>query len=410
MSKNTAKKYMRELKIPQNYSFFLFGPRGVGKTSLLDEVLPKEKTLKLNLLDNELEYRLSTDKSAFSEILNSLLPNIEWVYIDEIQKIPSLLDEIHNSLESDTLKGTGTPQGTSKKIKFALTGSSARKLKAGQANLLAGRAFTLDLFPLSIIELEDELKNDQKLNEILQFGSLPKVFEFENTQDKRSFLSSYVDTYLKEEVLEEGLTRNLYSFKNFLKIAAANNGEMLSYNNIAQDTGISSRNIKSHYEILEDTLIGFKLYPYKKSIRKKQREKPKFYFFDTGVVRALQGLSSIELHPKTAEYGHFFEHFIINEIIKANSYRKTDYQFSYLSTPHSEIDLIIEKPSGEVILLEIKSTDNVRPKHYKTLELLGGDIANSKSIVVSRDKYRRKTDSGVLICPWKKIIEEVFGK
>lgn len=391
MSKNAGKKYKRCIKIPENYSFFLFGPRGVGKTTLLDYVLSKDKTVKINLLNNELEHQLSTDKSAFREIINSLSTNIEWVYIDEIQKIPSLLDEIHDIIEQ-------------KKLKFALTGSSARKLKANQANLLAGRAFTLDLYPLSI----SELKKDFNLKNVLQFGSLPKIFKFDLDSDKRSFLSAYVNTYLKEEILAEGLSRNLHSFRNFLKITAINNGEILSFNNIAQDTGIKVREIKSYYEILEDTLLGFRLYPYKKSIRKKQREKPKFYFFDTGVVRALQGLSSIELHPSTVEYGRAFEHFVINEIIKENSYRKTDFELSYFATAYSEIDLIIEKPSGEVLLIEIKSTDNVRPKHYKTLKIISPNIPNSKSIVVSREKYKRTTDSGILICPWQNLIEEVF--
>lgn len=392
MLKNTAKKYKREIKIPKNYSFFMFGPRGVGKTTLLDTVLPQDKTLKLNLLDNELEYRLSTNKKAFKEIISSLSSKIEWVYIDEVQKIPSLLDEVHSILESD------------KNIKFALTGSSARKIKAGQANLLAGRAFTLDLYPLSI----GELGSDFNLEKVLQFGSLPKVFEFNNDEDRHAFLYAYVNTYLKEEILAEGIIRNLHAFRNFIKVAAVNNGEILSFSNIAQDIGISSRDIKSYYEILEDTLLGFRLYPYNKSIRKKQREKPKFYFFDTGVVRALQGLSSIELHSGTVEYGRVFEHFIINEIFKANSYRKTDFEFSFFATPHSEVDLIIEKPSGKTVFIEIKSTDNVRPKHYKTLTSVVSGVSRSRGLVISREKHKRQVSDSILICPWQEMIEEIF--
>ncbi|MBU0578743.1 AAA family ATPase [Patescibacteria group bacterium] len=393
MSKNTVKTYRRQLKIPLNYSFFLFGPRGVGKTTLLNHLLPPKKTLRLDLLDNELEYKLSTNKTAFKEIISSLTDAIEWIYIDEIQKIPALLDEVHQTLESN------------KKIKFALTGSSARKLKAGQANLLAGRAFTLKLYPLSIRELETNFH----LSQALQFGTLPKIFEFTNDQDKRAFLAAYVNTYLQEEIVAEGVTRQLQSFKNFLQIAAFNNGEIVSFSNIAQDTGIDARSIKSYYEILEDTLLGFRLYPYKKSIRKKQREKPKFYFFDTGVVRALQGLSSIKLAPKTIEYGKAFEHLLINEILKENHYRKTDFQFSYFTTPNSEVDLIIKKPSGETLLIEIKSTNNIRSKHFTTLKSLLPDIPQSKGIVISREAYKRKTDQNILICPWQNAITEIYS-
>ena len=392
MSIITAKNYHRALKLPPNYSFFLFGPRGVGKTTLINQVLPKKNTLTLNLLDNELEYQLSTDKGAFRQILNSLPPHINWVYVDEIQKIPSLLDEIHHNLESN------------KKINFALTGSSARKLKSGQANLLAGRAFTLNLYPLSITELGA----DFHLNQALQFGTLPKIFDFDHDLDKRAFLTAYVNTYLTEEIIAEGLARKLHAFKNFLKVAAFNNGEILSFNNIAQDTGVSARSIKSYYEILEDTLLGFRLYPYKKSIRKKQREKPKFYFFDTGIVRALQGLSSIELAPGTTEYGRAFEHFIINEIIRENSYRQADFTLSYFATNHSEVDLIIEKPSGETILIEIKSTSHVRPNHLTTLRSLLPSIPHSRGVVVCRELHKRQAQDNLLICPWQKLISEIF--
>lgn len=392
MSQNTAKNYSRLLEIPSNYSFFLFGPRGVGKTTLLNQALPTDKTLKLDLLDNQLSFKLKTDRTAFKEIISQVGNHIEWIYIDEIQTIPSLLNEIHQLIE------------TNKKLKFALTGSSARQLKTGKANLLAGRAFTLNLYPLTIRELGD----DFLLNSVLQFGTLPKIFEFDSDVDKQDFLAAYVNTYLKEEIAAEGIVRRLPAFTNFLQLAAASNGEILSFNNIARDVGINARSISAYYQILEDTLLGFRLLPYHRSIRKKQRGTPKFYFFDPGVVRSLQRLSRIELLPQTIEYGRAFEHLIITEIIRENHYRKADYKFSYFATPHSEIDLIVEKPSGETLLIEIKSSNNIKPKHYKNLKNLLPNFKDSCGIIVSREQYARQITDKVSVCPWQEVVQRVF--
>jgi predicted AAA+ superfamily ATPase len=253
-------------------SFFLFGARGVGKTSLIRESLESARVWTIDLLDNEQEDHYSRHPDQLYNQIAARCHEIDWVFIDEIQKVPSLLNVVHRALESSEFKSP----------KFALTGSSARKLKRGSANLLAGRAFTYNLFPLTHVELGQSFDLDDALN----WGTLPKIYSCASAQEKSEFLRAYGLTYLKEEIWNEHLIDDLEPFRTFLEVVAQTNGTIVNYAKLARDVGIDEKTVKRYFEILEETLIGFHLSAFSRSIRKRQSRSPKFYLFDTGVTRA----------------------------------------------------------------------------------------------------------------------------
>lgn len=380
----------RSLTIRDNYSFFLFGARGVGKSTFLKAVLPSGETHFLDLLDYELETTFLNRPSAFRERIEALPPHIRWVVVDEVQKLPFLLDEVHRQIERD------------KNRYFALTGSSARKLKRGKANLLAGRALVNTLYPLSVSELGERFD----LQEALECGTLPALLSLEDASGKRDYLSAYAQTYLKEEIQMEGLTRDLPSFRRFLPLAATANGETLSWSNFAQDVGVDAKTIRSYFEILEDTLVGFLLPAYRRSLRKRQKTHPKFYFFDPGVKRALAGQLTVPLASGTSEYGRAFEHFWILELQRANAYLKKDYSFSYFATNDVEVDLVVERPGKPVLLVEIKSSERVRDAEIRAVDTLASELKGAEAVCISCETERRKVGN-VLVVPWREALDAV---
>jgi len=374
----------RDINILKKHSFFLFGARGTGKTYLLERLLEPEKTLTINLLDPLEEEKFILDPHELTKRIEGLDASVTHVFIDEIQKVPKLLDLIHHYIEKTDLV-------------FALTGSSARKLKRGGANLLAGRAFTYNLFPFSHTELGD----DFDLKEMMRWGALPKVFELETEEEKHLYLRTYVNTFLKEEIAEEQVVRKLEPFRKFLQIAAQTSGQIINYSNIAKDTGVSIQTAQSYFQILEDTLIGTFMPVYHESIRKKQFENPKFYIFDNGVRRALSRTLTLDLLPQTYAYGNAFEHFIVQEIIKLQHYKNLDYELSYLRTyDNAEIDLIIERPGKPKALVEIKSKELVDKRDLRHLISLGADIKGSEMFCLSRDPHPKHIQN-VRCLPWK---------
>jgi len=337
-----------------------------------------------DLLDPELEDKFARDAKAFSEQIIAQNDAIEWVVVDEIQKIPSLLDQVHPLIESTN-------------IKFALTGSSARKLKHGSANLLAGRAFVNELFPLTAKEMGDAFELDR----CLRFGTLPKVIQLPTDLEKSEFLRAYALVYLKEEIWNEHLIRNLDPFRRFLETAAQLNSEILNYTRIADDVGSDVKTVQSYYEILSDTLIGFFLEPYHRSIRKQQRQSPKFYFFDLGVRRSLARQLNQTLDPSTFGYGKIFEHFIVAEIFRLNVYLRKDWKLSYLQTKDGgEIDLIIETSSRKTFLVEIKSSHFIDERHPTHLNRFMGDFPQAEGIVLSQETAPRRLGD-IRILPWR---------
>lgn len=370
----------RDLKIDlsNNNAAFLWGPRKTGKTTFLKNQFPQAKGY--DLLSTTLKNRLLLQPSLLREEIVALAPPL--VIIDEVQKVPALLDEIHWCLEN-------TP------TKFILCGSSARKLKRGAANLLGGRAWRYELFPLTTHEI-----HNPDLLRILNHGLLPQHYLSERP-DK--FLEAYIADYLQEEIQAEALVRNLPSFARFLNSLAFSHGELINYANIARDCGVSPKTVRGYFEILEDTLTGHRLEPWRKKRNRRLIETEKFYLFDPGVVRALKDF--ILIQPKTEEFGRAFEHFLVEEIRAYLSYKEKHLSLSYWRTSNGlEVDLIVG--DGE-LALEFKATQKAQPIHLKGLETFAEENPIKQSILVSQDLELRKIGD-ILILPWQIFCERLW--
>jgi predicted AAA+ superfamily ATPase len=362
-------------------SFFIFGPRGSGKTTFLKNFFDLNTIEYIDLLRLDEEDSFARHPGELENRVNGLGPQKQWIVIDEIQRIPRLLDTVHRLIESTSMK-------------FAITGSSGRKLKRGVSNLLAGRAFVNHLHPLTI----RELGADAVIENLLLWGSLPKVVNLTEPLERVEFLRSYTHTYLREEIAAEQLVRNLDPFRNFLHVAAQCNGQELNFSKIARDVGIDYKTVQSYFTILEDTMMGFLLPVWHRSIRKRQSTRPKFYFFDTGVKRALDYTISQELYSGSYAFGNAFEHLIILELIRLNDYFRRDYRFSYLRTPAGlEIDLVIDRPGLPVALVEIKSTGHAGDEECSATNSFVKDIPGSAGFCISRDPHRKKIGSTLCI-------------
>lgn len=378
-------KRLRDLNTKE--SFFLFGPRGCGKSTLLNSHFGLEQAYFIDLLDDEQERRFALNPSELIAVVSALPSQQRRVIIDEVQKVPKLLDIVHHLIEK-------------RACQFALSGSSARKLKRGGANLLAGRAFVFHLFPLTFIELGD----DFNLLEVLQWGALPKIFSLDSAKERKRFLSAYANTYLKEEIWSEQLVRNADAFRRFLEIAAQSNGKILNYSKIARDTGVEDKTVKVYYEILCDTLIGFQLEAFHPSFRKRFVQKPKFFFIDLGVARTLANLVDVSVHPSTSYYGELFEQFVIVEIARLVSYYEVDYRLSYLLTASGvEIDLIVERPGKSTLLVEIKSGKQVPERELSNLMGIAREMKNAEAICLYDGVNALRYD-GVDLIPWREGI------
>ncbi|OGQ07385.1 MAG: hypothetical protein A3G32_05295 [Deltaproteobacteria bacterium RIFCSPLOWO2_12_FULL_40_28] len=382
----------RLLKPSLSQSFFIFGPRGSGKTTFLKDFFKDKIHLWIDLLNVEEEDRYALDPGLFHRQLTAPENHYDWVVVDEIQKNPRLLDSVHRLIENTSLK-------------FALTGSSARKLKQGSANLLAGRAFINHLFPLTRIEMGKTFN----LMDVLHWGTLPSLMKFSDEQDKKDYLKSYALTYLKEEIWAEHIIRELEPFRKFLPIAAQSNGEILNYSKIARDVGVDYKTIQSYFQILEDTLVGFMVESFHHSVRKQQHQAPKFYFFDTGVKRALENSLNVPLQPQTYMFGKAFEHWIITEIHRLNHYTKTDLRLYYIRTKdNAEIDLIVERFGKPTILLEIKSGNRCDPLDAKKLERFLENFPGAIAILASLDPHPQQMGF-VQALPWEQALDLIFA-
>lgn len=383
----------RVCKLPESLDFFLFGPRSTGKTTLLEATFSDQKTVFFNLLDPDTFDRFRDSPQAFENALNALPSTVERVVVDEIQKSPNLLDIVQKFIQK-------------KRFKFSLTGSSARKLKRGHANLLGGRAVTRNLWPLTFLEYESVSKD---IDARLHWGSLPDVL-FANTDEERADkLLAYVRTYLAEEVVAEQLVRNLTPFRRFLAVAAQMNGKIINTNNIGKDIGTSHNTVASYFEILEDTLIGFSLPVYHASVRKRVKAKSKFYLFDTGVCRAMGRILDFPPSPSTSYYGDLFEHHVICEIFRLAQYLKPNWElYFYQTTAGNEIDLIIDKGMGEPILIEIKSATQISKISLKDEITLMKDFNSTQCYVLSLDPVSQILDKNIKAMFWEEGIKEIF--
>ncbi len=345
---------------------------------------PKARYFDLLLADEFL--RLSADPSLLRQMLLAR-PLEGFVVIDEIQKIPLLLDEVQWLIEH-------------KKMKFALCGSSARKLKRGHGNLLGGRALKFELYGLSAIELGSDFNLEQMLNR----GYLPSHYQ---DPDYRMSLRSYVADYLKEEILSEGLTRSLPTFSRFLEVAALSDTALINFSNIARETGVSVKTAQAYYEILQDTLTGAFLPAYTKRLKRRSRLGPKFYFHDVGVVNSLC-LRDV-VRPKSELFGKAFENWVHHELRCLLSYQDSFWPLTYWAlTSGTEVDFIV----GDMLLaVEAKASEQIKEHHLKGLRELKGEFAHIKErMIVCLEKEVRKTQDGIWIIPFQTFVKALWSQ
>ncbi len=380
---------LRELNLPKKQHFFLFGARQTGKTTLIRKLFGGKNLQEYNLLLGETFTKLAAEPHILREEIAALPPSVNTIFIDEVQRIPALLNEVQFLIDQKERR------------QFILSGSSARKLRRGRGNLLAGRAWTYNLFPLTLHEV-----GTTKLSELLTFGTLPQNIASHSAHHKEENLRSYVEVYLKEEIEAEALSRNIGGFIRFLATAAQTNGEQINYSNIARDVGVSSVTVKEYYKILEDTLIGSFLMPFSFSQRKRHKLSPKFYFFDTGVLRAAQKRLSLPVQAKSFEFGNYFETWVINEANRISSYLRKDFSFSFLRTANDvEVDLIIEKPNGEILAIEIKSKTTPVPLDFMSgFQAIKKIIPKAKCLCVCAGKSSRVVN-GYKVVPYQEFFQ-----
>lgn len=376
--------YARSLDIrglSQKKSLFLFGPRSTGKTTLLRDQFGSDAIV--NLLTSATYLPLAANPSRIADLSREIVRTSPVVVIDEIQKLPALLDEVHHLIETT-------------KIRFVLTGSSARKLKRSGVNLLAGRAWQCDLFPLTSREIDDF-----DLDRYLKFGGLPQVYTSEYPEEE---LDAYVNTYLREEIQEEALVQNLTAFSRFLKAAGLSNAEQVNYANIANDSGVPASSVRSYFGILADTFTGFLLPSWRESKKRKAVATPKFYSFDVGVANFLRG--STDVRENTAEFGKAFEQFIAMELRSRISYRRERRELCYWRTQSgNEVDFLI----GDDVAVEVKASRAVSDRHLKGLRALKEEGVFKRFYMVSFDQENRETPDGIRILHWSRFLSLLWS-
>ncbi|QQR82003.1 MAG: ATP-binding protein [Deltaproteobacteria bacterium] len=374
-------EYRRVLDLrKESKSIFLFGPRQTGKTYWLKKLFPESPFY--NLLHADVFFRLNQKPHLIREEVLAKQNLNQPIIVDEIQKIPSLLDEIQSLIEDH-------------KVKFILTGSSARKLKRSDTNLLGGRARVRHFYPLVSAEI-----SHFDLSKALNYGTLPSIY---NSDDPEWDLETYVGVYLQEEIKAEGLTRKIENFTRFLQIAALYNAEILNFANVSNDCAVPHRTVFEYFSILEDTLVGHLLPPYSKTKKRKAITTSKFYFFDVGVSNFLAGRKNIK--PKTELFGKTLEHFIYTEIKAYLSYRHDTRPLSYwhVQSDH-EVDFLI----GDEVAIEVKGTENVSERHMSGIKALSEEIKLKKKIIVSNDPHPRKVGD-IMILPIKVFLENLWS-
>lgn len=361
-------------------SYFLLGPRSTGKTHWIKKSFSEEVPY-ISLNNTNYYNRLMANPSELSEII---LPHkkIKLAIIDEIQKNPLLLDEVQELIENEG-------------IKFLLTGSSARKLKRTNANMLGGRAATIGFYPLSFSEIPEF-----DLVKYLKWGGLPRVYL---SDDPELELDAYIKTYLNEEIRLEANIRNLPPFHRFLKTAALCNGQLINYSSLASDSAVPVSTLKNYFEILTDTLIATTLEPWLESKKRKAIQTAKFYLFDPGITHLLAGIETLDRNSNL--WGQAFEQFILMELKAYVSYRQKRKEIGFWrSTDKYEVDFII----GNEIAIEVKSTKKVSEKHLKGLKVLQEEKIIKKFYLISEDPISKLTQ-GIELLHWKNFLQQLWS-
>lgn len=361
-------------------SFFLFGARGTGKSTWLKQRFSDAKWV--DLLDEGLYQSYLARPEEFAQLIEAT-PTKQTIVIDEIQRLPNLLNEVHRFIERDQRR-------------FILCGSSARKLKRAGVNLLAGRATRRHMYPF----LPEELANDFNLEKVLRFGSIPLIWQ---SEDQKEALEDYAQMYLREEIQAEAIVRNLPAFARFLPVAALMHGQVLSISSLARDVGAHRNTVASYIEVLEDTLLAFRLPAYQANLRVKEKKHPKFYFIDPGIVRALKK----NLYPVTQEErGSLFEGWFINYIKAIGEYKKLFDEIAYWSPTNTkfEVDLLIRR-GKEMIAIEIKSSSRLRKEDFYGLEAIAKLKGLKHRILIYNGNEIRKKDH-IDIIPIDQFIDQ----
>jgi predicted AAA+ superfamily ATPase len=377
--------YKRLLDLPKEplQSFFLWGPRQTGKTTLLKQTYPDAH--RVDLLRSDLAIRYLQSPSTFREEIMAL-PKSKTVVIDEVQKVPMLLDEVHYLIQEENRV-------------FALCGSSARKVKRGHANLLGGRAIRYELLGLSSAEIGKEFN----ITHMLNFGPVPNHYI-----SKKPFrmIQSYVDDYLKEEILQEGLIRSLPVFSDFLRIAAIGDTEIVNLSNIARESGVSANTVRDHYSILVDTLMGAFVPAYTRRPKRRTINAPKFYFRDVGVVNYLSKRGIIQ--PGSELFGKAFENWLFHELSVHSRYTGEFYDISYWRlTTGAEVDFILGNAN---IAIEAKAKEKITTNDLKGLQQFKEEYPDVKyRIVVSLEKSARIREDGILVLPYAEFIQKLWS-
>lgn len=376
---------VRHFQLPDqdDRSVFLWGPRKTGKSSWIKTHLPQAKVIDLLQTDVYFEY---VRRPA---LLRERYQPSPLVVIDEVQKVPALLDEVHWLIEN-------------RGARFLLTGSSPRKLLRGQANLLGGRAWRREMRPLCLRELLD-YKPDLDLEDLMVRGTLPPHFLARRPLED---LASYVGDYLKEEIAAEGLTRNLPAFSDFLRVAALSSGELINYENIARECAVSAKSARSYYQILSDTLLGAALPPWRVGQRR-MIQTDKFYLFEVGVTNFLSRQT-----PRigTPEFGRSFEQLVWAELLAFRSYRRRDLELFYWRTSTGmEVDFVLV---DRVAAIEVKASSRVHETDLKGLTALADDAPVGRRLLVCLEREPRQlTDrhGQVLVLPWGHFVDRLWA-
>jgi predicted AAA+ superfamily ATPase len=364
-------------------SCFLWGARQTGKSTLLKELFPNAPRYDL-LLSSEYGRLQLNPSLMLEEVLANPPPKDMPVIIDEVQKIPQLLDDVQWLI-------------VNKNIPFILCGSSARKLKRAGANLLGGRALRFELFPLVYPEIPDF-----DLVRALNNGLIPRHYL---SNKPELLLEAYVGEYLKEEIAQEALTRNIPAFSRFLEAAAFSNGENVVYKNIASECGVSVHTVKEYFHILEDTLIGNFVPSFQKRPKRRVVQSPRFYYFDVGLANFLLKRKSVIL--KSESFGKAFEHFIYQELVAHNHYSRLKYPISYWHTTSDiEVDFIL---GDHEVAIEVKGVEQVDSHHAKGLLSFQEEYTTKKSIIVSLDKRPRQLNNGTVVLPWEHFLQKLWN-
>lgn len=372
------KKRLFELDLPAGKSAFLWGPRKVGKTYWISHKLKNAAVIDLLKTDALAEY--ISRPALLRERYQS---HKGLIVIDEVQKAPQILDEVHWLIEN---KGSS----------FLLTGSSARKLRRGHANLLGGRAWRKTMTPLSYMEV-----TDFDLEKVMISGLLPPHYLSANPIEE---LRAYVADYLKEEIIAEALTQNIPAFNEFLRIAAITSSELINYVNIARETGVSHKVVRTYFDIIEDTYLGFRIPPWKKSENRRMIVTEKFYLFDVGVANYLSRRRPLLGSP---EFGKSFEHYILMELKAYQAYRNPDMPITFWRTSTGrEVDFILGEKE---LAVEIKGSPRVHEGDIRSLQALIEDGPIKKRCLVCMEKQSRNLANNIQVLPWQIFLEQLWN-